>query len=187
MPRPRPTVDIDSYMAFESASPDKHEYVRGEVFAMVGVTLRHGRIVSNLVRRIDEAVESGPCRVYASDVKVRIDAADAVFYPDVVVSCDPRDTGPQALVHPRLVVEVLSPSTSAFDRGAKFGMYRQLPSLEEYVLVESARMAVDVFHRAAGGKWILSAFDEGDTVVLESLGASISMSAIYERLPLEEE
>lgn len=183
---PPPALDIDSFLAFEVDSPDKHEYVRGEVFAMVGVSLRHGRIAANLVESMNAATRGGPCRVYPSDVKVRIDAADAVFYPDVVVSCDPRDKGPHALIHPRLVVEILSPSTAAYDRGQKFAAYRQLASLEEVALVESAHMAVDVFRRAEGGKWVLTAFQAGDTVVFESIDAHVPMAAIYDRLPPEE-
>ena len=186
MAAPKPAFDIDSFLAFELDSPEKHEYLRGEVFAMVGVSLRHGRIAANLVERLNAATRTGPCRVYTSDVKVRIDAADAVFYPDVVVSCDPRDQGPHALVHPRLVVEILSPSTVAYDRGKKFAAYRQLASLEEYVLVESAHQAVDVFRRTGQGKWVLTAFEAGDTVVFESLDAQVPMDAIYDRLPPEE-
>jgi Uma2 family endonuclease len=187
MARPRPTdpLDFEGYLALEGASDQKHEYLRGQAYAMVGASLRHGRITLNLARRLDEATEAGPCRVYASDAKVRVEAADACFYPDVVVSCDARDAGPHVLLSPVLVVEVLSPSTAGFDRGQKFSIYRQLESLEEYVVVETDRQAVDVFRRGQAGTWVLTSYQEGDSIELQSLGATVPMDLIYDRLPPE--
>lgn len=181
-----PTADFESYLAFEQTAPEKHEYLRGEVYPMVGATLRHGRIALNLATTLDAQTASGPCRVYICGAKVRVEAADASFYPDVVVSCDPRDSGPLMLHRPCLVVEVLSPSTAAYDRGAKCAAWRQLESLVEYVVVETQRMAVDVYRRGPDGTWIVRFYGEGDTVELASVSARVPMSAIYDRLPPEE-
>ena len=181
-----PELDFDKFLAFEQTSPEKHEYVKGDMYAMVGASLRHGRIALNLASELNARSAGGPCRVYASDAKVRIDAADACFYPDVVVSCDPSDVGPLVLTRPCLVVEVLSPSTAAYDRGAKFAAYRQLASLVQFVVVETDRVAVDVFHRAGEGTWVLRSYGEGDSVELDSVGAVVPVSAIYDRLPPEE-
>jgi Uma2 family endonuclease len=130
-------------------------------------------------------VRGGPCRVYISDMKVRIEAADAFYYPDVVVSCDPRDrVGESYKQHPCLIVEVLSDSTEAFDRGNKFAVYRQLESLDEYVLVDSRTMGVDAFRRGPDKRWVLYPFRAGDEVVLSSVDLRCPIALLYENVEL---
>ncbi|GMV44588.1 MAG: hypothetical protein AMXMBFR64_63040 [Myxococcales bacterium] len=181
--KPLPRLDYGAWLRLEAESDARTEYLRGEIYAMGGAALRHGRIALNVGRRLDEATEGGPCRVYVSDTKVRIEAADAGFYPDVVVSSDPRDVGPLVLLYACLVIEVLSPSTAAYDRGLKFAAYRQLETLREYVIVEPDQIAVDVFRRGPEGTWTFRSYGEGEVVELESIGARVPVAQIYDRLP----
>ena len=138
LPKTRPEFDVDAYMAWEEDQPERHEYLAGEVFAMSGGTDAHYTILGNAYAGLRATLSGKPCRTFVSGMKLRIDRADAVFYPDVFVTCAESD---RAHSHykaaPSLVVEVLSPTTSAYDRGAKFAAYRKLPSLREYALVDT--------------------------------------------------
>jgi len=120
LPKRRPEFDIDAYMAWEEDQPERHEYLGGEAFAMSGGTDAHYTILGNAYAELRAALAGKPCRAFLSGMKLRVDRADAVFYPDVFVTCDPRDRQPEASLakqHPALIVEVLSDSTAAFDRG----------------------------------------------------------------------
>jgi len=158
-----PDISINDYLAGEEVAPIKHEYIAGEVFAMTGARKVHITVAGNLFVMLRDHVCSGPYRVYISDMKVRIEPAAAFYYPDLFITCDPTD-GRENLFkrHPVLVVEVLSESTAAFDRGAKFAHYRQLDSLLEYVLIEPERPAIDIFRRTAEGRWVLHPLTAGE-------------------------
>lgn len=177
----KPKISAEDYLTGESASPAKHEYVAGEVFAMAGAGEAHVTVAGNLFALLRDHVRGSPCRVYISDMKVRVEEADAFYYPDVFVTCDPAD-GRENLFKrdPTLVVEVLSESTAAFDRGAKFAHYRLLDSLREYVLIEPERPSIDVFRRNADGNWVLHPIGEGGRLELESLDFHCPVEAIYE-------
>jgi Uma2 family endonuclease len=147
--------DADAYLAWEAQRPEKHEFLAGEVFAMVGARREHVVVALNLAATFKQRLRGGPCQTYVSDLKLRVESVDAFFYPDVMVSCDPRDhTADQFIEHPILIVEVLSESTAAFDRGDKFAAYRALPSLQEYVLVDISSQRVESFRRTAGPDWL---------------------------------
>ena len=122
-------MDRETYLARVQTSEVRHEFVAGEVFAMVGASRRHARIVSNLAVFFHGVTREGPCVAYVNHVKVRVEAADAYLYPDAVVTCDPADSDPDVVTRPRLVVEVISPSTGSYDRGAKLDWYRSVPSV----------------------------------------------------------
>ncbi|MBL8472524.1 MAG: Uma2 family endonuclease [Rhodocyclaceae bacterium] len=171
--------DAGSYLAWEQTQPDKHEYLAGEVYAMVGARLSHVTATGNLFSALHMHLRGSPCRAYASDAKVRIDEADAFFYPDVVVTCDPRDrTTPQYLSHPCLIVEVLSDGTAAFDRGAKFAAYRKLPDLREYGLIDLAARRIEIFRRNAEQHWVLYEYGPGEALELESVGLRIAVDEL---------
>ena len=149
-------ITADDYLAGEAISPIRHEFVAGEIFAMAGATEEHATIAGNLFALLRAQVRGGPCRVYIADMKLRVEAADAFFYPDVFVTCDGRDASePLAKRHPSLICEVLSESTEAYDRGDKFAAYRTLDSLTEYLLMDSRRRAGEVFRRQPDG-WLLA-------------------------------
>ena len=174
------SISADDYLAGEIHSPIRHEYVAGEVFAMAGATEEHATIAGNLFALLRNQVRGGPCRVYIADMKLRVAAADAFFYPDVFVTCDPRDaTEPLAKRHPTLICEVLSESTEAYDRGGKFAAYRTLESLKEYLLIDSRRRAVEVFRRQPGG-WLLSPVPPDGALELKCLDFRCAVDALYE-------
>ncbi len=183
MPEAAPLFSIDDYMAWEAEQAERHEYLNGEVFAMTGARDAHNTIALNIAGHLREKLRGTPCRAFIADMKLRVDAADAVFYPDVLVTCDPRDKGANADTakrHPSLIVEVLSESTAAYDRGLKFEHYRNIETLREYLLVEQDRRHIDLFRRGEDGRWVLEPI--GDMAPIELLDPSVALSLdeIYE-------
>ena len=179
-PAPTRLITIEDYLAGEAVSPIRHEYVAGEVFAMAGATEEHATIAGNLFAMLRAHVRGGPCRVYIADMKLRVATANAFFYPDVFVTCDPADTAePLAKHHPRLICEVLSESTEAYDRGGKFAAYRGLESLSEYLLIDSRQRAVEVFRRQPDG-WLLAPVPPHGRLELGSIGFTCAVDALYE-------
>ncbi|MEO0326611.1 MAG: Uma2 family endonuclease [Myxococcota bacterium] len=169
------------YLRFEEAAEVRHEYIDGRVVAMSGGTLEHARLAAKMIVLLANALEEGPCTVLSSDGRVRIEATNNARYPDVSVFCgEPRvaSDDAQGLANPRVLVEVLSPSTERDDRGTKFAHYRRLEALQEYVLVSQDRALVEVFRRVTDG-WTLREFGPGDACQLASLGVSVSVDALY--------
>ncbi len=149
-------LDLGGYLAWawEAAQEENHEFHAGDVLALVGGTLPHNTASPNIAVALRNRLRGGACRVFGDGTKVHIEAADAVLYSDVVVSCDARDNGPEDrfVPHPVLIMEVLSPSTAVYDRGDKFALVRRLPSLPEYVLVDVVSIRVEVFRLNAAGR-----------------------------------
>ncbi|WP_448564196.1 Uma2 family endonuclease [Trichothermofontia sp.] len=157
----------EAYLAAEATSPVKHEYRDGKVYAMAGSTDEHNLMAGNLYTLLRGHLRGSGCRAYFADVKARIEAINHYYYPDVMVTCDDRDRSSSTFKqYPCLIVEVLSDSTEAFDRGDKFTDYRHLASLQEYVLISQTRPQVDVFHRNAEGLWVLHPYGDGDRLSL---------------------
>ena len=187
LPKRRPDFGIDAYMAWEEDQPERHEYLGGEVFAMSGGTDAYYTILLNTATNLKVALSGKPCRAFLSGMKLRVDRADAVFYPDVFVTCDPRDRQPEASLakqHPALIIEVLSDSTAAFDRGRKFEHYQQIDTLQEYLLIEQDRKHADLFRKNSEGLWVLHPAGEGHVVRLESVGAALALDGLYEDVEL---
>ena len=181
IPQTEEHLDAAAYLAWEETQEGRHEYVAGEVFAMVGVRQAHNLATMNLATLLRQALKGGPCRVFVESVKARIEAADCCFYPDVLVTCDPRDRAtPDYVSYPILVAEVLSESTAAFDRGGKFAAYRKLDSLQDYVLIDLAARRIEVFRRDAGNHWVLYDYGPGENVELASLPLHIPMADLLE-------
>ena len=178
-------ISPEEYLALEEKSPVKHEYIDGQIYAMSGTTDPHNTIAGNLFSLLKNHVRGKGCRVFFTDVKARIESRNLYYYPDVMVTCDPRDRElPLFKRHPCLVVEVLSDSTEAFDRGDKFADYRQLESLQEYVLINQKRQQVECFRRNAEGLWVLHAFEGGDAVDFASVNFRIEVAELYEDVDL---
>lgn len=185
--QPNPRFSAEDYLAWEESSQEKHEYLAGEIFAMGGATDAHVTITLNLAALLRTHLRGSSCRVYMLDMKLRVETADAFFYPDILVTCAPEDRVlPHFKCQPTVLVEVLSKSTAAFDRGQKFAIYRQLTSLREYVLIEQERMSVECFRRDEQGRWVLQAYSGGDLVALPSLEFSTPIEALYEDVTLSE-
>lgn len=170
------------YLARERASSERHEFLAGEVFAMAGATFEHNKIVGNLVGELRSALRQRPCDVTPSDMRVKIPAFGLYTYPDVTVVCgDPQfeDEVRDTLLNPTVIIEVLSESTEAYDRGKKFRYYRSIPSLREYVLVAQDAISVERYTRGDGGVWSLQESGAGDTLVLASIGCEVPVGEIY--------
>ncbi|MGD1867861.1 MAG: Uma2 family endonuclease [Phormidesmis sp.] len=184
----------EEYLAFEEKSDTKHEYINGEVYAMSGTTDNHNTIALNMALVLLTNLRGTGCRVHTSDVKVQPPVRN-YYYPDVFVTCDPTDREDSLSKRfPKLIVEVLSDSTEAKDRGDKFIDYQLIESLEEYVLVNAKRERVEVFRRSSGGLWVLQAYqakgeaEESNVVVeLKSVGLEISLAELYEDVQLKVE
>ncbi len=174
----------EEYFEWEAQQELRYEYFDGEVFAMAGGSLPHADIALNVASILREHLQRR-CKVRNSDAKVGITETGPFTYPDVSVSCDERDrTAQQFTRYPCLIVEVLSPSTEAYDRGGKFALYRRLESLQEYVLVGSETRTVEVFRRDQQGGWMFLPYGEGDEIELTSVGLTIPIAAIYEDVTL---
>lgn len=170
------------YLAAEKVSEVKHEYLRGEVWAMAGGTPSHAKIATNVAGALSAALKGKPCGVYSSDLRVRVVETNRSTYPDVTVVCGKRETAADdtdAVTNPKLIVEVLSDSTEASDRGEKFAHLQHLVSLEEYVLVNQRARRVEVFRRGVSPTWTLIPCGPGEAVVLESVGVTLSVDEIY--------
>jgi Uma2 family endonuclease len=179
----------DEYLAWEAEQPLRHEYIDGEVYAMTGGTLPHNAIAVNLIGALRGKLRGTGCKVYAADAKVRVAVNGPYFYPDLVVSCHERDRRATDAIHyPKLVVEVLSPSTAGFDRGDKFKLYRRIPTLQEYVLIDSEKVGIDCYRKTSAGKWELTAYPDdatdGEDAILELLSIDFScpLALVYEEL-----
>ncbi len=181
LPKTANSFDAAAYLAWEEAQPERNECIAGEVFAMVGVRQSHNVAIGNLSTALRRELKGSPFRVFIQSIKTRIEAADCFFYPDVVVTCDTRDREtPQYVSHPLLVVEVLSDSTAAFDRGAKFAAYRKLESLLDYVLFDVAAQRIEVFRRNPENHWVLYDYGLGDTVELASLSLTLDVGELLD-------
>ncbi len=171
----------EEYLALEETSPIKHEYCQGQVYAMAGASEAHVTLSLNLAALLRDHVRGGGCRVYIADMKTQIDTADCYYYPDVLVTCDPRDQSlTQHKKYPCLIIEVLSPGTESVDRGDKFFNYQQLETLQEYVLVSQTQQRVDLFRRDASGLWVLQFYQPDEIIHFRSIDFKISFAQLYE-------
>ncbi|MEB3335897.1 MAG: Uma2 family endonuclease [Leptolyngbyaceae bacterium] len=182
------------YLDWEATQELKHEYIDGEVFAMTGGTIPHNLIALNLASTLRAFLRGKGCRVFIADVKVQLSERGPYHYPDVMVSCDERDrTAMKLIQYPCLIVEVLSPSTEAYDspletlreRGAKFRRYQQLSTLQEYVLVDATQMSVDRFSRLSDRKWELQTYSEGEVLEFTSIHWQGAIDLLYEDVVFE--
>lgn len=186
MSLPLAKMSLQAFLDWENQQPERHEFYRGEVFAMVGARRVHGVVVGNLCAALKARLQGRIGQVFAHSMQVRV-ADDAVFYPDVFVTCDARDLRTEMVFeHPMLIVEVLSASTQAFDRGAKFAAYRGLTSLREYVLIDPDTRSVEVFRRNERGLFELHDQSGAAALALASLDASIPMGEVFEGVRAED-
>jgi len=171
------------FLAWDAGQTVKHEFLRGEIYAMTSATDALVTTTMNVAMALRQHLRGTPCRTYASDMKLRVEAADAFFYPDVFVTCSAADAAdPQTKREPVLVVEVLSPSTAAYDRGDKFAAYRQLPTLRELLFIDPRRRRCDLHRLGADGLWVLYPFDPGAAVVLESVGTTLPPEVLWDEV-----
>jgi Uma2 family endonuclease len=175
----RGPLSLEEFLAFENGAPERHEFVRGRVFAMSGTTVRHNRVATNIYKKLDAAARGGPCQVYVIDLKVQA-SSDRVYYPDAVVVCAPHDDATLMFDAPCLVVEVTSRSTRRVDRGEKLDAYLAMPSLRGYLIAEHDRRHVTLYTREPGGEWMREEVVGSGEATVPCPHVSLSLDDIYD-------
>lgn len=178
----------EEYLALERKAEYKSEYFAGEIFAMSGASEQHNVIVTNLVREISLQFKGRPCKVYSSDMRVKVNSTGLYTYPDVVALCsEPQfdDQLKDTLINPTVLIEVLSPSTEAYDRGQKSMHYRRLASVEEYLLISQDRVQIEHYRRQPDNHWLLSEASDLQTIIeLPSIACVLALAEIYDKVAL---
>lgn len=173
-------MTAEEYLAWDAPRTEKTEFVAGEVFAMAGGEDRNDTVAGNLYVALRQHLRATPYRVYGSDVKLRVEAADCWFYPDLMVTCSSLDLQDRLIKRePVLVVEVPSDSTASYDRGEKFAAYRALPSLAECLLVDARRRRCDLHRKGADGLWVLHPSEPGAGIGLASVALELPGAALW--------
>ncbi|MCW7537343.1 Uma2 family endonuclease [Aquabacterium sp. A7-Y] len=186
MSRPLHKSTVAEYLAWEEQQAERHEFFRGEVFAMVGNRRGHGRVVANLMRHLGNHLDDSPCQALSENMKVRV-GDEAVLYPDVFVTCD-RHYGPNEIdfTAPVVIIEVLSPSTQRWDRSEKFATYRKLPSLREYALIDPDTRRVEVFRPQSDRSCLYFDMTEQHVLALASIGFELSCVDLFKGMESNE-
>jgi Uma2 family endonuclease len=173
----------EEYFAWEEKQVDKHELINGRVYAKSGGTQNHSAIAINFLLLIRSHLRGSRCSVFNSDLKVSILNTTNYTYPDLSVTCDERDREHERYItYPCLIVEVLSDSTEAYDRGKKFDQYRRNPNLVDYVLASSDAIAIDIYHKNEADEWVIRSYRANDRVELESINLSLPIEQFYEEI-----
>ncbi|KYF76382.1 hypothetical protein BE17_44595 [Sorangium cellulosum] len=186
-PATRTGLSPEEYLTLERASEQKHEYANGEIFAMSGCSREHSLLAGSVQRELGNALLERPCEVHTSDMRVKIASTGRYVYPDASVVCgDPvfEDAEVDTLMNPNVIVEVLSDSSEAYDRGDKFAQYRSVPSITDYVLVSQNAVRIEHFQRQPDGRWLLSILGPGAQLALDSIGVVIEVDRVYLKVPL---
>lgn len=182
---PQKIYDAGHYVALENEAAEKSELFNGQIYAMAGATPTHVRISGNVYHAIRTQLRGKPCEPFNSDLRVRVDETGAFVYPDVTVACPPlifAEDDANALTNPVVVIEVLSPSTEANDRGAKWGHYQHLASLRDYVLVAQNQKRVEHYERLDDGSWRYSVAENDGAASLSSIECVLNLDEVYERV-----
>ena len=178
-------VAPEIYLEGERVSPIKHEYRRGQIYAMVGAKKPHIVLSVNLAKILGNHLENSPCLVLSSDIKVRLQEVNCYYYPDIAVVCDPQEihNTEDFILYPVLIIEILSKSTEAFDRGEKFSDYQTCPTLEEYVLVHQNQLKIECYRRDSSGNWTETIYEISDEIEFLSVNYRGDLAAIYHKVP----
>jgi len=181
-------LSVEEYLQFERESIEKHEFFRNEIFAMAGASPRHNQIFSNLFIAAGIQLKGKPCQPYGSDLRIHIPENTLFTYPDISIFCNdllPSEPDNDTVVQPTALIEILSPSTRNYDRGGKFILYRDIPTLKEFILVDSESISIEVFYINASGHWELDEYKQlAETLEIRSVGIKIPLTEVYERTRL---
>jgi Uma2 family endonuclease len=179
-------MTIEEYLEWEPQQEIRYECLNGEVFAMTGGTIPHNDIALNFYRNLYPHLRPKGCKANVSDVKVQVTPQSPYYYPDVIVSCHPEDLNARKFYkNPKLIAEVLSPGTSSKDRGEKFTYYLKIPSLQEYILIDSEKISVERYCRGEGRMWLYYPYTAGDIVTLSSIDFEFPIELLYEDVAFE--
>jgi len=180
----RKHYSIEEYLEMENAATEKHEYYQGEIFAMSGAKLEHNIVVGNLFGSLKNILKGKSCRPFGSDARIYIEKNTLFTYPDISIICgEPmsRNNDKMNFLNPSVIIEVLSPSTSNYDRESKFRLYRDIPTLKEYILVDPESISIEDWFINGGGHWELKEHSSiEDTLELQSIQVSVLLTDIYE-------
>lgn len=175
----KPKVSLQEYLDWENDQPERHELVLGEIEGPTDLHRIHGCVTRNLIGQLSAHLDGSDCQVFAHSMKVQV-SDNTVLYPDVFVTCDRGDLSTDQIFRaPKLVIEVLSPSTQAYDRSKKFALYRQLASLQEYLLIDPDTQRLESFARSPRGEWVLHDISDDAEMVVASIGCTVSMSDVF--------
>jgi Uma2 family endonuclease len=179
-------IDYEAYLILEEKADRKHEWLDGQIYAMAGGTIEHGQLASQLIGELLRLASGCGCRVFSSDVKIRVRATGLATYPDASVVCGPieRDPGDRDAIANPAVLEVLSDGTEAYDRGDKFAHYRRVPSLRDVVFVSQHEARVELYSRDERGRWVLSTAGAGERFSLSAMDGPIEVDRIYAAVEL---
>ena len=176
---PNQQLTLPEFLEWENEQPERHEFYRGEVFAMTGGRRSNGRVTANLVMHLGLHLKGTPCQVFSESMKIQI-ADDTILYPDIFVTCDRQDLQTEMIFRaPTLIIEVLSPSTQSYDRSQKFALYRRLPSLKEYALIDPETRRAEVFRINSEGFFVLHDMSESETLELASINCKVAMREVF--------
>ncbi|MBF0232265.1 MAG: Uma2 family endonuclease [Desulfamplus sp.] len=175
------------YLEFERTTDIRHEYFDGEIFAMVGASLNHNRINGNILQKLKNQIEGSSCDAFSSDMRVKVETIGKYTYPDIVIVCGDIELetigGMETMLNPIVIIEILSDSTEAYDRGTKFQNYRLVSSLQEYILVSQSSCLVEKYVRSDEGSWRYLSYENMEhTMVIESVKCELMLSDIYYRV-----
>ncbi len=177
-------LTVEEYLRFEKESPEKHEYYQGEIFAMAGASPRHNVIFSNLFIDIGTQLKGNPCKPYGSDLRICIPENTLFTYPDISIICGeiiPSEADADTAILPVVLIEILSPGTKDYDRGGKFRLYRDIPSLKEYIVIDSESISIEVFRINGKGYWELEEYRFiENTLIIRTVELSLPLKEIYE-------
>ena len=181
-------LTVEEYLLYERQSDQKHEYYREEIFAMAGAGMRHNKIFSNLFGELAICLKGKPCRPYGSDLRIHIQENSLFTYPDISIICGDiitSDKDEDTAILPSVIIEILSASTKDYDRGGKFKLYRDIPSLKEYILIDSEAIGIEVFRLNSQYHWELEEYKKiDDTLNIRSVDLFFPLKEIYEGMKL---
>ena len=180
-----PKMTFDEYMAWENEQPDRHEFYRGEIYAMSGVRFANSRVTGNLFKRIDDHIDGTECTLFVENFKLRL-ADEACFYPDLMVTCSQKfSMSDLTVTEPLLIIEVVSPSTERYDRGDKFTYYRSFPTLREYALIDPDKRSVEVHTLTATGAWERTDQTGRAMLGLASIDLEIPLTQVFKGVTID--
>ncbi len=189
LPKLKPKISVADYLEGEKVSQVKNEYIDGEVYAMAGTSKNHNRLIKNILRKLENHLNGSDCEPFIVDIKVRVEKMNRFYYPDLVVVCGEDSEDEYYAVKPKMIIEILSPSTSLTDRREKMFAYKEIESLREYVMIEQNRMYAEIYRRRddGGNLWDWIEFEAGEEIEIASVDFKMPMTEIYAGVALQEQ
>lgn len=185
LPKLKSKISVKEYLEGEKISPIKHEYIDGEVYAMAGTSKSHNRIIKNILNKLSEHLRNTDCEPFFVDIKVRVEKPNRFYYPDLVVVCGEDNEDEYYAVKPKMIIEVLSPGTSLTDRREKMFAYKEIETLDEYVLIEQNRMYAETYRRRDDNLWDWIEYEEGEEIDFASVDFKMPLAEIYAGVRLQ--